>query len=129
MGEVIAGATPDGAIGARTVQLLNQWTAKGFFASYALAKIRRYSDICNRDRTQSKFLLGWVNRSLSLPLFRFGANHCMPHPQMCSEESGETEHRIERCIGGRPAYGTVTLSERAFNVEDGDRIPAEVGKR
>jgi len=43
----------------------NQCTAKGFVASYALAKIRRYSDICNRDRSQSKFLLGWINRSLS----------------------------------------------------------------
>jgi lysozyme family protein len=63
--QVIAGATPDGAIGAKTIELLNQCTAKGFVASYALAKIRRYSDICNRDRGQSKFLLGWVNRSLS----------------------------------------------------------------
>ena len=65
MGEVIAGATPDGTIGAKTVELLNGCTAKGFVASYALGKIRRYSDICNRDRTQSNFLLGWINRSLS----------------------------------------------------------------
>ena len=65
LAQVIAGATPDGAIGAKTVELLNQCTAKGFVASYALAKIRRYSDICNRDRSQSKFLLGWINRSLS----------------------------------------------------------------
>jgi lysozyme family protein len=63
--QVIAGATPDGSIGGKTVELLNQCTAKGFVPSYALAKIRRYSDICNRDRSQSKFLLGWINRSLS----------------------------------------------------------------
>jgi hypothetical protein len=24
----------------------------------------RYVEICNRDRTQSKFLLGWINRTL-----------------------------------------------------------------
>ena len=63
--QLIAGATPDGAIGSKTLELLNQCTGKGFVASYALAKIRRYSDICNRDRGQSKFLLGWINRSLS----------------------------------------------------------------
>jgi hypothetical protein len=65
LGEVIAGASPDDAIGAKTVELLTGCTAKGFVASHALAKIRRYSDICNRDRSQSKFLLGWINRSLS----------------------------------------------------------------
>ena len=31
---------------------------------YALAKVSRYAEICNRDRTQSNFLLGWINRTL-----------------------------------------------------------------
>jgi len=65
LGEVIAGATPDCAIGTKTVKHLNQCTAKDFVASYALAKIRRYSDICNRDQGQSKFLLGWIDRPIS----------------------------------------------------------------
>ena len=35
-----------------------------FALKYALAKVSRYAEICNRDRTQSKFLLGWINRTL-----------------------------------------------------------------
>jgi hypothetical protein len=37
-----------------------------FVASYALAKIARYRDIVMRDRSQIKFLLGWLNRALKL---------------------------------------------------------------
>ena len=33
--------------------------------AYALAKITRYRDIVQRDRTQGKFLLGWLNRTLN----------------------------------------------------------------
>jgi hypothetical protein len=35
-----------------------------FLALYALARIARYRDIVTRQRTQQKFLLGWINRSL-----------------------------------------------------------------
>jgi lysozyme family protein len=64
LAQVVAGATPDGGIGPKTIELLNRCTAKGFMASYALAKITRYAEICNRNRDQSKFLLGWINRTL-----------------------------------------------------------------
>ena len=64
LAQVVAGATPDGGIGPKTIELLNRSTAKGFTASYALAKIARYAAICNKDRSQSKFLLGWINRTL-----------------------------------------------------------------
>jgi lysozyme family protein len=64
LAQIIAGTTPDGAIGPKTLERLNICTPQNFVASYTLAKIRRYADICNRDRGQSKFLLGWVNRSL-----------------------------------------------------------------
>jgi len=63
--QVIVGATPDGVIGAKTVERLNQCTEKGFVASYAIAKIQRYANLCNKDRSQAKFLLGWVNRTLA----------------------------------------------------------------
>jgi len=65
LAQVIVGATPDGGIGPKTVELLNQCTAQKFVPSYALAKIQRYANICNKDRGQSKFLLGWINRTLA----------------------------------------------------------------
>ena len=65
LAQVIVGATPDGSIGPKTVDLINRCTDKGFIASYAIAKIQRYANICNRDRGQAKFLLGWVNRTLA----------------------------------------------------------------
>lgn len=65
LAQVIAGATPDGNLGAKTLELLNQCTPEKFVPSYALAKIQRYVDICMRNREQSKFLLGWVRRALA----------------------------------------------------------------
>ena len=65
LAQVVAGAVPDGGMGPKTIELLNRSTAKGFMVSYALAKITRYAEICNRDKGQSKFLLGWINRTLA----------------------------------------------------------------
>ena len=64
LAQLIVGATPDGAIGAKTLERLNICTAEKFLPAYALAKIQRYVDICMKNRDQSKFLLGWVRRSL-----------------------------------------------------------------
>ena len=64
LAQLIVGVTPDGAIGTKTVERLNVCTAEKFLPAYALAKISRYAQICNKDRSQSKFLLGWINRTL-----------------------------------------------------------------
>jgi lysozyme family protein len=64
LAQLIVGVTPDGAIGAKTIERLNICTAEKFLPAYALAKIQRYVDICMKNRDQSKFLLGWVRRSL-----------------------------------------------------------------
>ena len=64
LAQLIVGVTPDGAIGAKTVERLNICTAEKFLPAYALAKIQRYVNICMKDRSQSKFLLGWLRRSL-----------------------------------------------------------------
>jgi lysozyme family protein len=64
LAQLIVGAAPDGAIGDKTVQKLNTVDGEAFRKAYALAKITRYVDICNKNRTQSKFLLGWLNRTL-----------------------------------------------------------------
>ena len=65
LAQLVVGATPDGGIGAKTVELLNQQNPTDFRKSYALTKIARYAEICNKNRTQSKFLLGWINRTMS----------------------------------------------------------------
>jgi lysozyme family protein len=65
LAQLIVGTTPDGAIGPKTVERLNVCTAEKFLPAYALAKISRYAQICNKDRGQSKFLLGWINRTLA----------------------------------------------------------------
>jgi len=65
LAQLIVGATPDGAVGDKTVEKFNSVEPEAFRKSYALAKITRYADICNKNRTQSKFLLGWINRTLS----------------------------------------------------------------
>ena len=65
LAQLIVGATPDGAVGDKTVEKFNSVEPEAFRKSYALAKITRYADICNKNRSQSKFLLGWINRTLS----------------------------------------------------------------
>ena len=64
LAQLSVGATADGFIGPVTVAALNAVEPDVFVSRFALAKIARYSAICNRDRSQSKFLLGWVNRTL-----------------------------------------------------------------
>ena len=62
--QVVVGATPDGSMGAKTLEALNAMEPRLFLALYALARISRYRDIVARDRSQGKFLLGWINRTL-----------------------------------------------------------------
>jgi lysozyme family protein len=62
--QVAIGETPDGSIGMSTLAALNTADPKEFNVLFALAKIARYAQICNKNRDQSKFLLGWINRAL-----------------------------------------------------------------
>lgn len=64
LAQVVVGVTPDGAIGERTLAALNAADPSTFCLAFALAKMRRYAEIVNRDRSQGKFLLGWLNRVL-----------------------------------------------------------------
>ena len=56
--------TADGVIGRLTIFALNSVDPDLFLARFALAKLAKYRDICTKDRTQMKFLLGWINRTL-----------------------------------------------------------------
>jgi len=64
LAQLIVGATPDGVVGDVTLQKFNNVEPESFKKAYALAKITRYAGICNKNKTQSKFLLGWINRTL-----------------------------------------------------------------
>lgn len=66
LAQIVAKTAPDGVIGAKTITALNGMSEELFIAHYALAKIARYRDIIQRDRTQIKFMLGWLNRALRL---------------------------------------------------------------
>ena len=64
LAQIVVGTVPDGAMGPKTLTALNGYDPELFKLKYALAKVSRYAEICNRDRSQSKFLLGWINRTL-----------------------------------------------------------------
>ncbi|NOY63598.1 MAG: N-acetylmuramidase [Gammaproteobacteria bacterium] len=63
--QVVVGSTPDGVIGAKTIARINTTDSEKFILKFSLAKVARYAQICNRDRSQRKFLLGWMNRTIA----------------------------------------------------------------
>lgn len=63
--QIVVDATPDGIIGSKTVATLNDFDEALFISNFALSKIARYANIVNSNRTQGKFLLGWINRTLN----------------------------------------------------------------
>lgn len=64
LAQTIVGVTPDGKIGPKTLAAINTQNPEKFIMAYAIAKIARYAAIVRRDRSQQKFLLGWVSRAL-----------------------------------------------------------------
>lgn len=54
----------DGVIGSKSIEALNIMDEGLFISNFTIAKIARYAHICNQDKTQQKFLLGWLNRAL-----------------------------------------------------------------
>jgi len=54
----------DGIIGSASLGVINRQDEKDFLIHFTLAKVAYYASLCNKDRTQSKFLLGWINRAL-----------------------------------------------------------------
>ena len=64
LSQLVVGATPDGELGPVTLGLLNETAPEVFIAQFTIAKIARYRDIVVKDRSQMKYLLGWINRAL-----------------------------------------------------------------
>lgn len=65
LAQLVLGVEPaDGRVGPQTLAALNGTDAARFLADYTLAKVARYINLCNKDRSQGKFLLGWLNRAM-----------------------------------------------------------------
>ena len=65
LAQIVLGLEPDGKVGPKTLAALNGMSSPELFlARFTIAKIARYRDIVTKDRTQSKWLLGWINRAL-----------------------------------------------------------------
>lgn len=64
LAQIVVDATPDGIIGSKTLAKLNNCDDELFISKFALAKVARYAEICRRTPIQTKFLLGWINRTL-----------------------------------------------------------------
>lgn len=64
LAQLVVDATPDGIIGPKTLERINDADEELFISKFALAKVARYAEICKRNPTQKKFLLGWINRTL-----------------------------------------------------------------
>jgi lysozyme family protein len=54
----------DGVIGPATLRAINLVDPDFFVARYCCGRVGLRAKICNRDKSQSKFLLGWINRDL-----------------------------------------------------------------
>ena len=64
LAQTAVGANTDGIVGPRTVASINATDNELFDLRFALLRIVRYMEICRQDRSQRKFLAGWINRSL-----------------------------------------------------------------
>lgn len=64
LAQIVVATTPDGQVGPKTVTAINATDPALFLAHFTLAKIARYRDIVRRDKTQIKYLMGWINRAL-----------------------------------------------------------------
>ncbi len=65
MAQLVIDVEPDGKIGPKTLEVLNNFNQDLFLATYALAKIARYVYLCEKRPSNRKYFYGWVRRVLS----------------------------------------------------------------
>lgn len=63
----VDGIKVDGIIGDKTLKLFNEISTSYYTKNHCLTDLltRNFISICNKDKSQSKFLLGWLNRVMS----------------------------------------------------------------
>lgn len=64
LAQIAVGAKADGVIGPNTIAMLNADDKRAFLATFALAKIGRYVNICENRKESRKYFFGWVRRTL-----------------------------------------------------------------
>ncbi|MDA8404993.1 MAG: hypothetical protein M0Z56_12500 [Desulfobacteraceae bacterium] len=64
LAQITVGAEPDGIIGPKTIEKINNDDPRAFLATFALNKIARYVSICDKRKESKKFFFGWVKRTL-----------------------------------------------------------------
>ena len=64
LAQITVGAKADGVIGPKTLEKINADDKRAFLAVFALAKIGRYINICEKRTASRKFFFGWVRRTL-----------------------------------------------------------------
>ena len=64
LAQLVVGVLPDGGIGPKSLAALNAFDEGEFTLKFAIAKIKRYQQICDRDGSQTRFLVGWIHRAL-----------------------------------------------------------------
>lgn len=57
-------AKPDGTFGPVTLKNINADDPRSFLAVFALHKIKRYMNICEKRQDSKQFFYGWVKRTL-----------------------------------------------------------------
>lgn len=62
LAQIVGGVAADGQVGPKTLTAINSMDDDEFVTKYALAKVARYHAIVTKDRSQGKFLLGWIGR-------------------------------------------------------------------
>lgn len=64
LAQFICGAIVDGVIGEQTAGQLNAMDDKIFLPRFALGKIARYVNICDKNQKMRKYFFGWIRRVL-----------------------------------------------------------------
>lgn len=62
--QVASGAFADGVIGNKTLELINGTDEELLLAKFKLAKVARYTYICEKNPNNRKFFYGWIRRTL-----------------------------------------------------------------
>ena len=66
LAQIAVQTVADGVIGPKTLEQLNSIDKRTFLAVFALAKIQRYVEICEKRTTSRKYFFGWTRRTLSV---------------------------------------------------------------